>query len=363
MGWFLLAAGLAVVAGVLGYRLHRRREQARAYLKGVRSMISDDPDAAIEALSDAARLNSPEAVETYLALGELFKREGDIPRAIRLHRNMLHRPGLPPGRRAEVERELADDQRRAGMLEDAAEAYRKLVAAGDGAAAPGLRDVLVEQGRVEEAVEVQRSRCPDDPRLLGHLLAALSRERARRGDLPGALAAAREALAADPEGPDPLLALAEALAGRGETTEAIAALERFLAAGTVSALLAWPTLALLPEEAALAAVGRALAERPGDARLLALRGRRLAAAGRHAESLAPLRDGLAADPDGEVALALRELLRDAEPPGPGDLAGWHELVVAALGQSAGLLRCRRCGGGTVVRTWRCPRCAAFDPYP
>ena len=60
-------------------------------------MISDDPDAAIEALSDAARLGSPEAVETYLALGDLFKREGDVTRAIRLHRNMLHRPGLPAG--------------------------------------------------------------------------------------------------------------------------------------------------------------------------------------------------------------------------------------------------------------------------
>jgi lipopolysaccharide biosynthesis regulator YciM len=95
--WLLIAAGLAVVAAFLAYRLKRRREEAKAYLKGVRSMISDDPDAAIEALSDAARLGSPEAVETYLALGDLFKREGDITRAIRLHRNMLHRPGLAPG--------------------------------------------------------------------------------------------------------------------------------------------------------------------------------------------------------------------------------------------------------------------------
>jgi lipopolysaccharide biosynthesis regulator YciM len=91
MHWLLLAIGLAVIAAFLAHRLRRRREQARAYLKGVRSMISDDPDAAIEALSDAARLSSPEAVETYLALGDLFKREGDITRAIRLHRNMLHR--------------------------------------------------------------------------------------------------------------------------------------------------------------------------------------------------------------------------------------------------------------------------------
>ena len=210
MNWLLIAVGLAVVAAFLGHRLRRRREQARAYLKGVRSMISDDPDAAIEALSDAARLSSPEAVETYLALGDLFKREGDVTRAIRLHRNMLHRPGLPAGRRAEVERELADDYRRAGMLEDAAEAYRKLMGAGDALAAAGLRDVLVDQKRHAEAVEVHRSRCTPDARLLAHLLAARSRE-LREADPAGALSAAREAEASDPGSADALLALSEAL--------------------------------------------------------------------------------------------------------------------------------------------------------
>src|SRR5690242_14625448 len=105
---------LLVVALVLIGRLRRRRKEAQAYLKGVRYVLSDDPDAAIEALSDAARLGSPEAVETYLALGALFRRTGDLVRAIRLHRNMLLRPGLDPERRREVERELAHDYRRGG---------------------------------------------------------------------------------------------------------------------------------------------------------------------------------------------------------------------------------------------------------
>jgi lipopolysaccharide assembly protein B len=99
----------AALAGLVAWAVdrHRRRRQATdAYLKGVRSMISDDPDAAIEALSDAARLGTPQALETYLALGELFRRTGDLARAIRLHKNML--VGLPAGAaaRPEVEREL-----------------------------------------------------------------------------------------------------------------------------------------------------------------------------------------------------------------------------------------------------------------
>ena len=98
MATLLAAAALAALALAVAFlvsdRLRRRRDEAQAYLKGVRSMLSDDPDAAIEALSDAARLGSAEAVETYLALGALFRRTGDLSRAVRLHRNMLLGPAL-----------------------------------------------------------------------------------------------------------------------------------------------------------------------------------------------------------------------------------------------------------------------------
>jgi lipopolysaccharide assembly protein B len=361
MHWLLIAAGLAAVAAFLAYRLKRRREEAKAYLKGVRSMISDDPDAAIEALSDAARLGSPEAVETYLALGELFKREGDVTRAMRLHRNMLHKPGLAAGRRAEVERALADDYRRAGMLADAADAYRPLATAGDAIAAAGLRDVLVDQHRLAEALQVHRERCTEDPRLLAHLLAAQSRAEREAGD-DAALGHAREAVAADPACADALLALAEAQAGSADGEGAVAAVERALSISPGAALLAWPALQALPAEVADAALGRALAERPDDGRLLTLRGRLWAQGGREAEALSPLRKALEEDHDGEVTLALRELLRQAAPPGPGQLAGRHDLMVASILRSAGLLRCRNCGGGAAVRTWRCPRCGTFDAY-
>jgi tetratricopeptide (TPR) repeat protein len=143
---------------------------------------------------------------------------------------------------------------------------------------------------------------------------------------------------------------------------AVEALEEALGASPEAALLSWPALAALdPGEAALA-LGRALAARPGDPRLLTLRGRLLVAAGRPAEALAPLQEALAGDRDGEVTLALRELLREAAPPGPGELAGRHDLMAAALLRSAGLLRCRRCGGGAAVRSWRCPRCGTFGAY-
>jgi lipopolysaccharide assembly protein B len=89
-GGTALAALLALVAVLL--RKGKTEDQARAYLAGVTYVLLDDPDAAIAELSKAAQLNT-QTLEAYFALGTLFRRKGDLDRAIRLHRNILLRPG------------------------------------------------------------------------------------------------------------------------------------------------------------------------------------------------------------------------------------------------------------------------------
>jgi lipopolysaccharide biosynthesis regulator YciM len=361
--WIAVAVGsfAAIVAILVADRLRRRRHEAQAYLKGVRSVISGDPDAAIEALSDAARLGTPEAVETYLALGALFRRTGDLSRAVRLHRNMLLGPALPPARRAEVERELAEDYRRSGMLAEAGEIYERL-APTDRAAAEGLREVRVDQGDLAGAIEVQRRLADGAPDpILAHLLAARSRE---DGDPARRAALAREALQADPGSADALLALAEAEAARGDAAAALDAIGRALDVDPRAAMLAWPALARLePAARAEAFAAERLAARPEDAALRLLRARALQRLGATAAALAELRRALEQDRTGEVAVATRELLQQAEAPGPDDLPARHDLLVEALVLRAPALRCARCGAAAPARAWRCRSCGSLDPYP
>jgi lipopolysaccharide biosynthesis regulator YciM len=139
-----LAALLALLFVVSRHR--RRRSEAQAMLAGVRSMISGDPDGAIAALSDAARLGTPQALDTYLALGTLLRRSGDLSRAIRLHKNMLLSPRLEPAKRLEVSLELVQDYRQGGMLEEAA-ALLEPLAAREPSAAGLLAEVRAEQRR------------------------------------------------------------------------------------------------------------------------------------------------------------------------------------------------------------------------
>jgi lipopolysaccharide assembly protein B len=361
--WLLVAAGALVVVVLLVFeKYQRRRSQAHAYLESVRSMLSGDPDAAIEALSSAARLHNREAVETYLALGALFRRTGDLARAVRLHRNMLLGKVLDPAVRAEIERELAEDYRRSGMLQEAAEIFRRLAPA-DRAAAEGLRDVLAESGDLAGAAEIQRRLAPDgaDP-MRAHLLAALARETLPR-DPARAEAIAKEARAADPESADAYLALAEAAGARGEPDRALAHVAAALEREPQVATLAWPALAGIPDRAAaLEAVRARVGSRPDDAGLHYLRGRLLHALGRDADALGAFSRALELDRTGEVVLALRDVLREAEPPGPEELAARHDLLVKALLTRARPVRCGRCGAESNARSWRCRRCGAFEPY-
>ena len=360
--WLVFA--IVLLAGALALlveRLLRRRKEARAYLKGVRYVLSDDPDGAIAVLSDAARLGTPEAVDTYLALGALFRRTGDLARAIRLHRNMLLRPGLDPARRVEVERELAHDYRRGGMLEEALAAYRPLADGGDRPAREGLRDVLVALERLAEAAAVQRLlSAPGEDRLLAHLLAAQARLELRAGGDRG-LAAARAAVDAAPGSADALLAVAEVEGAAGRPAAARRAIASALAAEPEAALLAWPAAAAAGDRAALLRdLEERLARAPGAAAIRYLYGRLLHLDGRTGPALAELQRALGEDGSGEVTLAVREFLQGLDAPTPEDLAARHDLMAAALARPVEPIRCARCSAEVLTRQWRCKRCGAFD---
>ncbi len=79
---------------------------------------SQDTFAAIGELSRVVR-NNPDAVEIYLALGNLFRSQGEIERAIQIRTNLIARPHLEPQFKARAWYELGLDYKRAGILDRA----------------------------------------------------------------------------------------------------------------------------------------------------------------------------------------------------------------------------------------------------
>lgn len=83
-----------------------------------------DTRAAIDELSKVVKDN-PEAVEIYLALGNLYRSQGEIERAAQIRNSLILRPGLTPETKARALYELGRDFSRGGFLDRAVSAFEK----------------------------------------------------------------------------------------------------------------------------------------------------------------------------------------------------------------------------------------------
>ncbi|MCA1858104.1 lipopolysaccharide assembly protein LapB [Massilia oculi] len=130
--WMLL--GIPVIFG-LGWIAARvdinavvseSRSLPRGYFKGLNHLLNDQPDKAIDSFIEIVKLD-PESADMHFALGNLFRRRGEIERAIRVHQNLLARPDLPGEQKAHAQYELGMDYLKAGLLDRAEETFNLLV--------------------------------------------------------------------------------------------------------------------------------------------------------------------------------------------------------------------------------------------
>lgn len=131
---------LLPVAAASGWWLAKRDDERQAersgfefsshYFKGLNYLLNEQPDKAIEVFIRMVEVDS-ETVETHLALGSLFRRRGEVDRAIRIHQNLIARPTLSLQQRSQALLELGQDYMRAGVLDRAESLFQELIEKGE----------------------------------------------------------------------------------------------------------------------------------------------------------------------------------------------------------------------------------------
>lgn len=107
-------------------RSDRHTELSSDYFQGLNYLLNEQPDKAIEVFIRMLEVNS-DTVETHLALGNLFRRRGEVDRAIHIHQNLIARPTLDARQRSQALMELGQDYMRAGLLDRAESLFGELV--------------------------------------------------------------------------------------------------------------------------------------------------------------------------------------------------------------------------------------------
>jgi lipopolysaccharide biosynthesis regulator YciM len=364
---FLIAAAAVAVAIMAGYTTFSRRRRsadaARAYLKGFRYILSDEPDAALEELTRAVEVDA-RTVETYFALGALFRRTGEHERAIRLHQNMLLKSDLQERLARQIELELALDYHRAGMLQQAGETYQKLLSRD-----PTHREALTRLRQIHEerqdyplAAEVQARlvEAQDGSRaILAHLLAEAA---LAENDMELARGFAARAVEIEPSSAHAALALGLVLARRGQGEEAAASLKRACELDPEMCVrAAEPLQQVCDADGPRGAIPflEALVEAGDHASARVALARCLRQTGRVGKATAHLRRALDLDPryvEARVELGKALLESSMDDGARREL----EALLAALGQQETSFSCRACGHGYSEPQFRCVRCLNWD---
>jgi lipopolysaccharide biosynthesis regulator YciM len=126
-GLFLL---LAAAGWLMGRFEERDEEDAPApinidYLKGLNFLLNEQTDQALEHFLRMVRVDD-KTIETHFALGSLFRRRGEMDRAIRIHQNIIARPDLAADQRDQALYSLAKDYLAAGLLDRAEKIFSRL---------------------------------------------------------------------------------------------------------------------------------------------------------------------------------------------------------------------------------------------
>lgn len=108
------------------YRNSIFEAQSRIFLNATQYLIEGNKDLAIKEFLNAVDLNR-ETIETYFALGGLFRSNGEIEKAISIHRSLIARESISESTRLQALKELAQDFDKGGFIDKAVETYKDVL--------------------------------------------------------------------------------------------------------------------------------------------------------------------------------------------------------------------------------------------
>ena len=200
--WYLILIPLAALIGwVVGRRggeFHGETQVSqlsKTYFRGLNYLLNEQPDKAIELFLHISELDK-ETFETQVALGHLFRRRGEVDRAIRLHQGLVDRKDISDAQRIQALLALGEDYMKSGLLDRAESVYTDLVAL-DGRAPQALKHLMNiyeserDWGKAIQAAHQYEKATGEN---LGRLVAQFEGELAERFISAGEIQKARDAV-------------------------------------------------------------------------------------------------------------------------------------------------------------------------
>ena len=372
--WILIGLPAAFGLGWLASRLDLRqlridnRQAPRAYFKGLNFLLNEQQDKAIDAFIEAVQ-NDPDTSELHFALGNLFRRRGEYERAVRVHEHLLSRGDLSAADRQRAQNALAKDFVKAGLLDRAEDALRKLEGTSFEGQARLARLAIYERSREwpqarEVATQLEASGEVSFSVRKAHYLCEQARELNAHGDASGAAQLLHNAMTEAPDAPRPRLLLGQLQLNQGQALQACATLSQLFESGSVAAPLAAASLVRAAQAAqqvpaALSLLQQHYAQSPCIDVMDAIVALEKTGADTEQQVRQRYIEHLQKHPS---LLAASRWLAGADL-GADDTRAPVQKALEQASRPLARYRCAACGFEAKEHFWHCPGCQAWDSYP
>jgi lipopolysaccharide biosynthesis regulator YciM len=350
--------------------LRESRALPLSYFRGLNFLLNEQPDKAIESFIEVVKVD-PQTIDLHFALGSLFRRQGEIDRAIRMHQNLLDRPDLAADKRQAATFELAQDFHRAGLLDRAEELFTRLEGSTFEHPSLGFLLSIYEQEKDwPKAIAVTRrmETIAKQPyfKEIAHYDCELAQAALLKSDFAGARGYVDQALAEYKACARATMLLGDIEAQTGDVEAAIAAWQRIESQNPAFLSLVAERLADAYRKQGNAAQGlrqlRAYQQQYPSLDLLNTVFALTLAEEGPASATALIKDELARNP---TLLGLDRLLEAQLIAAPAERRHDLELVKQLVGQHIkrlGMYKCDHCGFRAKQYYWRCPGCGKWESY-
>ena len=365
----LFAAGWALRSFDARVRSNDRAGSQGPVFRGLNLLLNEQPDKAIDAFIEVVKLD-PEMIELHYALGNLFRRRGEIDRAIRIHTHLLNRGDLAGAERANALFELAQDFLKGGLLDRAEQAFSQLVddKRHKFEALRALLRVFTMEREWSKAIDVacrlEKDAGESNQIAIAHFHCELADQALAAGDEAAAQRHLDKALQVHRKSVRALVLSGDLAMRRGDRAAAIKLWSRVESDASESmALVAQRLSEALDQDGrraeALNMLRRVLLDAP-SIDLLDVAYSRVGAWEGPAAAEQLLRDELKRNPS---LLGFERLLaaRMAQAKGDSELAALRNLIHAQASKLA-RYRCGKCGFRAREFHWQCPGCSQWDTY-
>ena len=133
--WLFLLLPVAYLFGWLKGRGFRKPEcddsasLSSDYFKGLNYLLSDQQDKALPVFLRLVQVDN-ETIDTHLALATIYRRSGNLDKAIEVHQNLIARPSLSSNYKSKALLELGRDYLAAGLFDRAEGLFNDVIKSG-----------------------------------------------------------------------------------------------------------------------------------------------------------------------------------------------------------------------------------------